>query len=72
MGLLIIDVRKKRIILTSMSIFQHKNWGTSTVLNDTLQDLKNNSISFLEELNDIDTYEDLEKNTKLKQLINAK
>ena len=54
------------------AVFQHKNWGTSTVLNDTLQDLKNKSISFLEELNDIDTYEDLEKNTKLKQLINAK
>ena len=52
------------------AIFQNKNWGTSTVLNDTLQNLKEHSISYLEELNDIDTYEDLEKNTKLKQLIN--
>ncbi|SDX15556.1 hypothetical protein SAMN05444411_103220 [Lutibacter oricola] len=52
------------------AIFQHKNWGTSTVLNDTLQDLKEHLISFLDVLNDIDTYEDLEKNTKLKQLIN--
>ncbi len=52
------------------AIFQYKKWGTSTVLNDTLQGLKEQSISYLEELNDIDTYEDLEKNTKLKQLIN--
>lgn len=52
------------------AIFKHKNWGTSTVLKDTLQNLNEHSISYLEVLNDIDTYEDLKKNTKLKQLIN--
>ncbi|MFC6268723.1 TIGR04282 family arsenosugar biosynthesis glycosyltransferase [Frigoriflavimonas asaccharolytica] len=42
-------------------IFQHKNWGTETVLDDTLKDLKNQYVEFLVSLNDIDTFEDLEK-----------
>lgn len=43
------------------SIFENKDWGTSTVLSETLKDLENYNIDFLETLNDIDTFEDLEK-----------
>lgn len=40
-------------------IFQNKNWGTSTVLEATLKDLKDEKYIFLEERNDIDYYEDV-------------
>lgn len=43
------------------SIFKNKDWGYSTVLSETLIDLVNYKIDFLEVLNDIDTIEDLEK-----------
>jgi uncharacterized protein len=46
---------------TIPKVFESKNWGTSTVFNDTLKDLENHKIDFLETLNDIDTFEDLEK-----------
>lgn len=43
------------------AIFKNKDWGSSSVLNDTLENLKNYKIDFLEILNDIDTIDDLEK-----------
>jgi rSAM/selenodomain-associated transferase 1 len=43
------------------AIFTNKNWGTSTVLEDSLKDLATFSVDFIEILNDIDTFEDLEK-----------
>ncbi|SHM88202.1 TIGR04282 family arsenosugar biosynthesis glycosyltransferase [Flavobacterium chilense] len=43
------------------ALFSNKNWGTETVLKDTLKDLTSYSVEFLETLNDIDTFEDLEK-----------
>ncbi|UQD57339.1 TIGR04282 family arsenosugar biosynthesis glycosyltransferase [Flavobacterium sp. K5-23] len=50
------------------SLFKNKDWGSSTVLRDTLKDLTNHKINFLETLNDIDTFEDLEKsNYQFKQ-----
>lgn len=48
------------------SIFKNKDWGTSTVLSHTLKDLENYKIEFLETLNDIDTFEDLEKSSYYK------
>lgn len=45
--------------LLNSNIFRNKNWGTSTVLEKTLEDLKNENVHLLEVLNDIDTYEDL-------------
>lgn len=48
------------------SIFKNKDWGTSTVLADTLKDLENCKIEFSEILNDIDTFEDLEKSNYYK------
>ena len=42
-------------------IFVNKAWGTNTVLAETLKNLENYNIHFLETLNDIDTEEDLLK-----------
>lgn len=47
-------------------IFTNKKWGTNTVLEDTLKDLETLSVDFLEILNDIDTFEDLEKSSYYK------
>ncbi len=40
-------------------VFKNKIWGTATVLEDTLNDLRNNNIKLLEERNDVDYYEDI-------------
>lgn len=42
-------------------VFINKHWGTSSVLTDTLKDLENHQVECIETLNDIDTFEDLEK-----------
>jgi len=52
------------------NIFENKDWGTETVRKDTLNDLKNKSVFLLEELNDIDLYEDLKKYDQLLNRIN--
>ena len=54
------------------TIFKNKKWGTATVRKETLKDLQNASIHVLEELNDIDVYEDLKENDLLVDLINQK
>lgn len=41
-------------------VFQNKAWGTETVLQDTLENLKNENVQLLETRNDIDLYEDIE------------
>lgn len=48
-------------------IFSNKDWGTSSVLKDTLNDLQNTDVHFLKELNDIDTFEDIKVYPQLKQ-----
>lgn len=50
-------------------LFRNKKWGTDTVLQETLQDLKNEQLKLLEERNDIDTYEDLIEHPELHQII---
>lgn len=40
-------------------VFQNKTWGTETVLQNTLNDLKNKKIQLLETRNDVDLYEDI-------------
>ena len=42
-------------------IFINKNWGTNTVLKDTLKDIKNFKYHLLAEKNDIDTFEDIKE-----------
>ncbi|MDA8592199.1 TIGR04282 family arsenosugar biosynthesis glycosyltransferase [Flavobacteriaceae bacterium] len=51
-------------------IFKQKQWSTSSVLKETLSDLKEFNVNFLEPLNDIDTYEDLKKEPQLLKQIN--
>jgi len=50
-------------------VFKKKEWGTSTVIQNTLQDLKHIDVHLLEELNDIDIYDDIKNIEELKQLI---
>lgn len=47
---------KKRLV---DGIFENKEWGTATVLKDTLADLKNVNYTLLKERNDVDVYEDI-------------
>lgn len=41
------------------TLFQNKAWGTATVLQDTLEDLKGEDYAVLEVRNDVDLYEDI-------------
>ena len=43
-------------------VFHNKDWGTDTVLQDTLQDLVGESVYLLPERNDVDEYEDIRGN----------
>ena len=45
------------------AIFKNKKWGTATVRKDTLNDLHKVSVHLLEELNDVDIFDDI-KNHK--------
>ncbi|ARV06501.1 glycosyltransferase [Polaribacter sp. SA4-10] len=42
------------------NIFKNKNWGTETVRKDTLDDLTDKKVHLLQELNDVDVFEDIE------------
>lgn len=42
------------------NIFQNKEWGTASVRKDTLADLTDKKVFLLEELNDVDVFEDIE------------
>lgn len=45
------------------SLFQNKDWGTDSVFKATMQDLVHQKIGLLATLNDIDTFEDLERSS---------
>ena len=45
-----------------LNVFKNKDWGTSTVRKDTLNDLQNVSVHLLETLNDIDVFDDIKDN----------
>jgi len=47
----------------NMTLFQNKEWGTDTVLQKTLTDLKQESYLLLEARNDVDRYEDIKNHT---------
>lgn len=52
------------------SIFNLNSWGTSKVLDDTVKKIDNTeTVCYLQELNDIDTEEDLNLHNDLKSLI---
>lgn len=49
------------------NIFKNKPWGTESVLKGTLNDLQNSKVELLEELIDIDTFEDMKHYKQLEQ-----
>ena len=50
-------------------IFKNKEWGTETVRKDTLADLENQKVHILEELNDVDVFEDIEHHPAFQKFI---
>ena len=52
------------------NLFKNKAWGTSSVLKDTLNDLQSSKIHLLKELNDIDTFEDMQHYKELTKFYN--
>ena len=42
-----------------LALFENKNWGTSTVLSDTLGDISEHKVHLLPKKNDVDHYEDI-------------
>ena len=50
-------------------LFQNKEWGTATVLKDTLKDLEGKKVKILEERNDIDYFEDIKDIEVFQQFI---
>ncbi|OSY88853.1 glycosyltransferase [Tenacibaculum holothuriorum] len=51
------------------AVFQNKEWGTSTVRQDTLNDLQNVSVHLLETLNDVDVFDDIKDNPVFEQFL---
>jgi len=51
------------------NIFRNKNWGTDTVLQDTILDLEAETIAMLDIRNDIDIYEDIKDIPIFKKII---
>lgn len=51
------------------AVFQNKEWGTSTVRQDTLNDLQNVSVHLLETLNDVDVFDDIKDNSAFDQFL---
>ena len=50
-------------------LFQNKNWGSSSVLKDTLSNLENEKVHLLSERNDIDLYDDIKDIAIFQQFI---
>lgn len=51
-------------------VFENKEWGTATVLEQTLKDLENTDYVKLEERNDVDTLEDIKDHPDFQILLN--
>jgi rSAM/selenodomain-associated transferase 1 len=51
------------------AIFKNKDWGTSSVKKDTLADLKDKKVHLLQELNDMDVFEDIEHHPAFQQFL---
>mgnify|MGYP000521841119 CR=1 FL=1 len=51
------------------AVFKNKEWGTATVRRDTLKDLQKVTVHLLEELNDVDVFEDIENHSAFQQFL---
>jgi len=47
------------------AVFKNKQWGTDSVLETTLKNLEQENVKLLEALNDIDTFDDLQRHPEL-------
>ena len=54
----------------NLKVFKNKDWGTSSVLKDTLKDLQKEDVKLLETRNDVDLLEDIEDHPAFRNLIN--
>lgn len=52
------------------NVFKNKNWGSSSVLEDTLKDLEDKNVKLLEILNDVDVLEDIKDHPAFQKYIN--
>mgnify|MGYP000897511408 FL=1 len=53
-----------------LNVFKNKDWGTSTVFKETIKDIQNSNYALMEELNDIDTFEDIKPYQQLRKFYN--
>jgi rSAM/selenodomain-associated transferase 1 len=51
------------------NVFENKAWGTATVREDTLYDLKDKKVHLLNELNDADIFEDIKEHPAFQHLL---
>ncbi|PKH50154.1 glycosyltransferase [Tenacibaculum sp. Bg11-29] len=51
------------------AVFKNKEWGTATVRRDTLNNLQKVTVHLLEELNDVDVFEDIENHSAFQQFL---
>lgn len=51
------------------SVFKNKNWGSATVKEDTLADLKDKKVHLFHELNDVDVFEDIEHHSAFQHFL---
>lgn len=54
------------------AIFRNKTWSSDYVLQDTLENLKNESVTLLETRNDVDELKDIEHHPAFNQFLNKK
>lgn len=52
-------------------VFRNKKWGTSSVLKDTMEDLRDADVKLLETRNDIDLLEDIESHPAFQNFLNV-
>ena len=52
------------------NVFKNKNWGTSSVREETLNDLKDKKVHLLNELNDADVLDDIKKHPAFQHFLN--
>ena len=52
------------------NVFKNKNWGTSSVREETLNDLKDKKVHLLNELNDADVLDDIKEHPAFQHLLN--
>ncbi|MDT0687512.1 TIGR04282 family arsenosugar biosynthesis glycosyltransferase [Autumnicola psychrophila] len=51
------------------ALFKSKNWGTSSVLQDTLKDLQDHQVKLLKTRNDVDTFKDIKDHPAFQQFL---